>query len=113
MHPEFYTLIQLTGLQPNLSEMRIQELEAALTTLQAQITTDIHPLLRKMGSNRNDSRLSDSSRMDEISQTAALFGTLAIGKAENYSYFGSSAGSEALMFVRGAVLAKIALIHSF
>lgn len=80
---------------------RISALEVALAEMQSTVSTERHPLLQtEIALDEQRGVLGSSTSMDEqLASTTAAFGTLAIGKTGESAYFGSTAGSEALILV--------------
>lgn len=107
-----FILADTDRLHRKISEMsdRIRQLEDALAILQSSTTRDAHPLLRpdlltiKSGLelhaaiNPATGQPHTEREAEEASQAIDHFGTLALEDGGGAKYYGSSAGSEVLLY---------------
>jgi hypothetical protein len=74
---------------------RIEELEDALATCQARLSSESHPLLQgdllKIKTTKDQATVPETPSSELLSET---LGTLTIGENGNLKYFGRSGGSE-------------------
>ncbi|KZP18363.1 hypothetical protein FIBSPDRAFT_933487 [Athelia psychrophila] len=77
---------------------RILQLEDALAILQSNVSSEPHALLvEQLLSVKSTPNRSSVQDKEDLEETLKSFGTLAIGDSGEHTYFGASAGSEALL----------------